>query len=579
VINPVDLQWDEIAHAILLPDKTNSGKSRVLLVCRRNQLQNLSAWPFAVGFVWDADDPSSPIPVEFPDVPSNPSHIEEDPFCGGHTLTPEGDVVFVGGTDVLKQKQNPGAWGQKAIWLFVNDPANYHWLRLGEMSRERWYATGTAMNDGSILMTGHNSEPSATYNPPTKETFDRGTVDYNPSTGEPLGTITWQPLMANEALVHLNIVKSLGDCTNQQAHVTIPDYPRMHSLGSGQVFWTGRKAVNGAWEDWFLDLFACPLTSTSVSHRWTGGLAATTPPDGGERGSDHLVDLSGASPVEYVYDMAGAVNQTTFSKKVVRMVNPDTLNAVWDDTETVAPDLNLEVYDANFPIALDGSILRIGGFWWDGVSYVQNQQNPNIMDPVFVARRVAERFQPQGIFSSPAVGWKNMAEQAHGRFYHSTAVTLPNGKVLSAGGNDTDDDQPGDPISQTEPNWWSAEVYSPPYMFFGPRPRIASFPTAAITLGDPISISAILRTTSTAGEFRVTLLAPGAATHAFDQNQKFFKLKIVGNPTISSDPNAASTLSIATPSAGSTAPGWYMLVVVNSAGVPSNAKWIRLKSS
>ncbi len=62
-----------------------------------------------------------------------------------------------------------------------------------------------------------------------------------------------------------------------------------------------------------------------------------------------------------------------------------------------------------------------------------------------------------------------MAAQAEERGYHSTALLLPDGRIVSAG-----DDGPSDLGGQSD----EIEVFSPPYLFKGPRPQITSAPDA-----------------------------------------------------------------------------------------------------
>ena len=61
--------------------------------------------------------------------------------------------------------------------------------------------------------------------------------------------------------------------------------------------------------------------------------------------------------------------------------------------------------------------------------------------------------------------WSTMASRQIPRSYHGTALLLPDGRVLVSGSG-----QGG------SPNQFNAELFSPPYLFKGPRPSITSSP-------------------------------------------------------------------------------------------------------
>jgi hypothetical protein len=105
---------------------------------------------------------------------------------------------------------------------------------------------------------------------------------------------------------------------------------------------------------------------------------------------------------------------------------------------------------------------------------------------------------------NPSTGsWQSLAPTQRPRPYHSTSVLLPDGRVLAAAG-DT-----GVPGGET-----NAELYSPPYLFRGPRPEIGSVPEVA-RYGETFRVDTVDAASITA----VALMRPGATTHAFDQNQ------------------------------------------------------------
>ncbi|HEX2105388.1 MAG TPA: galactose oxidase-like domain-containing protein [Solirubrobacteraceae bacterium] len=196
----------------------------------------------------------------------------------------------------------------------------------------------------------------------------------------------------------------------------------------------------------------------------------------------------------------------------------------WEETAAMAfPRRRM-----NTPILADGSIMAVGG------TRSSDSASQAILD---------------GEIWNPATKtWKTVASMAEPRMYHSTALMLPDGRVVTAGG------EAGGRLR--------AQIYSPPYLFKGTRPTITSAPSsteygATFTVGtDATNIA------------KVALMRPSAVTHAIDMNQRYVPL------TFS---QTGSELSVtAPPSANHAPPGFYMLIVTNSAGVPSVAKWVKL---
>jgi hypothetical protein len=153
----------------------------------------------------------------------------------------------------------------------------------------------------------------------------------------------------------------------------------------------------------------------------------------------------------------------------------------------------------------------------------------------------------------PATGqWRLGPAQDELRTYHSTALLLPDARVMSAG-----DDGYGGSANDT------AEIYEPPYLFRGARPQIVSAP-GAVTYGETFTVD-----TSTDAT-KAVLVAPAAVTHANDMSQRVVP--------VTSAPGPAGTLKITAPVAPALAPPtYYMLFVLNANGVPSVAKFVRLK--
>ena len=146
-----------------------------------------------------------------------------------------------------------------------------------------------------------------------------------------------------------------------------------------------------------------------------------------------------------------------------------------------------------------------------------------------------------------------MAPNTVPRAYHSSALLLPDGRVMTLGGD------PSDPSFELR-----VEVFSPPYLHRGGRPAISAAPRSALH-GAEVALSA----TAPAGSAlaQAWLVRPGSTTHSTDPNQRSVRL---GAAAVSGG------LKVRMPSRLLAPPGHYMLVVNDSLGRPSVARWIRL---
>ena len=158
---------------------------------------------------------------------------------------------------------------------------------------------------------------------------------------------------------------------------------------------------------------------------------------------------------------------------------------------------------------------------------------------------------------NPATGqWTTWASMAVARLYHSIAMLLPDGTVLVAGSGD----KPG------VTNQLNYQIFSPPYLFNGPRPTITSSPSV-VQYGSNFQVS----TPDAASISSVSLIRTAAVTHSFDESARRVSLSFTAS---------SGVLNVQAPASGGYAPpGNYMLFIVNSNGVPSVASWVSLPAS
>ncbi|MGE0312007.1 MAG: galactose oxidase-like domain-containing protein [Lautropia sp.] len=158
----------------------------------------------------------------------------------------------------------------------------------------------------------------------------------------------------------------------------------------------------------------------------------------------------------------------------------------------------------------------------------------------------------------PVTGrWTVGASASFARLYHSTALLLPDATVLVAGGG-----APG-PLINT-----NAEIYYPPYLFnaagqLAARPQLASVP-ATLTPGEHFAVDLAVGSLAD----RLVLIRAGSVTHSvnFDQRRIELPVQRVGTRLNTELPRNPATVP----------PGFYLMFAIDTAGVPSVAKIVRV---
>jgi hypothetical protein len=165
------------------------------------------------------------------------------------------------------------------------------------------------------------------------------------------------------------------------------------------------------------------------------------------------------------------------------------------------------------------------------------------------------------IYDVAANTFSGVANSITGRDYHSGGILLPNGSVLTLGGNPLFGN-----AQDTLPETFNQEidVYYPPYFFRGTRPAIDSAPRVM-----HLRHSYLIKVSQAAGIKYLRLMRPDNPTHVTDVNQRSVAVSVK---------NAGHRyLKITLPSSGNLIPpGYYMLFAVNGKGLPSAASWARV---
>ncbi|MCI0400701.1 MAG: DUF1929 domain-containing protein, partial [Gammaproteobacteria bacterium] len=438
------------------------------------------------------------------------------PFVAVHlTLLPTGEVL---GWDDHTESQGMYLW-QPSTGLFTTFP----------QSRSNLFCSGhTALSNGKVLIAGG-----------TGTTFNIGTPDvsiYDPETKNftavaPMGYARYYPTLISLPDGNAVVFSGTNGCSTCTqdiperydrvsntwtelggARLTIPYYPSMFVLPDGRVLNTGTseepvptRVLNLAIETW---------TTVDTDVQSSGSSAMYLP---------GKIVRSGT---------AGNPNSTIQAQATTQVLDMTQPTPQWRLTAPMAFPRSQH----NLTSLPDGTVLVTGG-----------GQTSNAND-IALAVHEAELWSPAN------ETWTTMSAMQSPRLYHGTALLMPDGRVLVAGSGRPDG------LGQNQLN---AEIFSPPYLFKGARPTIASAPTL-VQHGSTFFVG----TPDAAGTAKVSLLRLGSVTHAFNIDQRYLALAY---------DETTGGLNVQAPENTNLAPpGYYLLFLVDANGVPSTAAIVRM---
>ncbi len=306
---------------------------------------------------------------------------------------------------------------------------------------------------------------------------------------------------------------------------SVGNYPRLHTLSDGYAFVSGPKTSKAKVRHTSLPGSWINLPQSSVVRH--DGASILFPRNFGNQ--DKVWILGGASGGH------SNVHQT------VESVLPKGAG-----TWGAAPSMKRKRVHLNAVLLPDKSVLVVGGndtdaagnpiLWRDAEWYSRNQ-------------------------------WFQLLPGDSGRDYHSSAALLPNGNVLSAGGDRRD---------------WDYQVLRPPYFDRNRRrPKnvtLSSSQLHYLSAGGGPYTATFNALPDARSILRAVLLAPASTTHHSDMGQRFVDLEILSKSANSVTFNSPFNSCLSPNSTHSCAtPGYYMLFLVTDQGVPSVGRFVHLK--
>lgn len=483
-------------------------------------------------------------------IKPNPANI----FCGGHAQLSNGSLLVNGG-----HVADDIGLADTFLFEYNRETDDWNWTEQGALPDShfaRWYSTLTTLPDGRVLnMSGSEKRCALASEIPGQLCVEH--ADCGAEEAELCDVqLVAPPEVFDPATREWTLIED-------DSIEPVQYYPFNFVAPDGRVFFSGADV--GA------ETIYVPSQESHYFDVNTGSFVPTGQPS----------TLDGGSAVMFrpgqILKCGGTINPedpsdgTSLAISTAQVINLN-LSDEWDDTG----DMNIPRRRHNLTLLPDGTVLATGGTRFsnrefsvdatcggamDGTACVWNSHCEDEGLTCDLVLGGDQQWVSEAEIWDPEDGdgvWTLMAGAASPKLYHSSALLLPDGRVLSAGGGPRG-------FGRAIATYTDAQLYSPPYLFRdSPRPVIQEAPEI-IYYGESFEVLSELAYDVD----EINLIRLGAVTHSFDQNTRFVPLDFL-NPL-------DGRLAVDAPDNANIAPpGYYMLFLVSSAGVPSVARFVRI---
>jgi hypothetical protein len=315
-----------------------------------------------------------------------------------------------------------------------------------------------------------------------------------------------------------------------QLQRTFPTYPSLFLMPNGKLFYTGSNAGYGS-DEIGRDPGIWDLSDNTFDK--VPGLR-----DPSQTETSGSVVLPPAQDQRYMIAGGGGIGDSHKSTARTDVIDLNSASPRFKP----GPDLERPLRYPNMVLTPDDKVVITGG----SSDYRGRGDSDELLCQIYDPR---------------ANEISRVADPSVGRNYHAEALLLPDGRVIVMGSDPLYSDSENTTPGKFEKG---IEIYSPPYLFQGDRPTIASGPVQVdrgktVWFGTPEA-----RSIKSA-----RLMRPSAVTHVTDVEQRSIKLDFTRN---------GDGLDVSIPkSAGLVPSGWYMLFVTGKNGAPSKAHWVQVR--
>jgi Domain of unknown function (DUF1929) len=575
IARPPDGWWVAPIHANLLADGKVlvTGWNRpVEKLCRDHQGRLAGT-----SFLLDVDrlGVAQPTTLEITPLNEQPRDPGDVLYCAGHAPLADGRILFMGGARYLNLGVAGFPAGSQAPYdesAFRQEEFGLNYARIfdpatGEIERvkwtnpggpvppsprtddwkeyqtgDMWYPSNTRLPGGKILINGGYSKWMSVLNPKKWDYLNRSVTLFDPAAFD-AGKDPWTVLVSHEK-------------SAREVSIDVFDYPH--------AFVLPEPVTRGGHLRHVL-IYGGGYGSSSGDPPYTPGVTLLSlSPDVPE-------DERFFRPPHAARPAGGMLNETTAS-----MTSDGAIVIMGGGNNGLAEGQRIDVYDPHADewysvdtgitrhkptstLLPDGTVLIAGGEeFYATPRNVGDMTRPTLFDPR----------------TKTVANLARWADDPGMRGYHAVSLLLKDGRVLIGGGRIYAGIR-GDADAQGQDGAYrigcerpELRVFSPPYLFKGRRPVIAGAPREVPLGGKDFTVK--FHGPAPRADGGVVLMALGAYTHSFDQNQRAVPLKAVKG-------DAPGEVTVTPPADAWAAPeGDYNLFLVSDRGVPSVATSVRI---